>query len=77
MKLIPIVILVTPETQRALDDYVTVTQSYIVNDAPDVENALAKVSASNGWSPSMLIGGSLLAEALGIINSAGTETTDG
>jgi hypothetical protein len=63
-RLIPIVVLVTPETHAALNDYVTVTHSYIVNDAPDVEQALRKVSEANGWAPSMLIGGQLLAEAL-------------
>jgi hypothetical protein len=65
VKLIPIVVLVTQKTMTALDDYVTVTQSIVANDAPDVENALAAVAAANGWAPSMLIGGALLAEALG------------
>jgi hypothetical protein len=71
VRLIPITILVTQETLTALNDYVTVTQSFIVNDAPDVEKALAAVSVTNGWAPSMLIGGALLAEALGTEQEAG------
>lgn len=67
MKLIPIVILVTPATRAALDDYVVVTESYIRNDAPDVEAAIAAASALKGWAPSMLIAGQLLAEALGTV----------
>lgn len=67
MKLIPIVVLVTESTLAALDDYVVVTESFIVNDAPDVQSALSRVRADNGWSSSMLIGGSLLGEALGTV----------
>lgn len=63
MKLTPIVVLVTDETMAALDHYVDATQSIIWNDAPDVQDALSRV-AVNGWTPTMLIAGQLLSEAL-------------
>ena len=63
MKLIPIVVMVTDETLRALDDYVTHVESIVHDDAPDVEVVLGKVVV-NGWTPTMLIAGSLLAQAL-------------
>ena len=65
MRLTPIVVLVTDKTKAALDDYVVVAESFTVQDAPDVVAALERVKAANGWTPEMLIGGSLLAEALG------------
>lgn len=63
MRFTPIVVLVTDDTLHALNDYVTVTESLIRNDAPDVEGALGRV-ADHGWTPTMLIAGSLLAQAL-------------
>lgn len=63
-RLTPIVVLVTDDTLHALNDYVTTTETVIRNDAPDVEGALDGLTDRNGWTSTMLIAGSLLAQAL-------------
>lgn len=57
MRLVPIVVLVTPENAREI--------ARMVNDAPD--DVLAQIATAcelNGWEPSMLVGGTILRQAL-------------
>jgi len=65
VRLIPIVVLVTDDTLHALNDYVTTTEAIVHDDAPDVEQALDRISA-NGWTTTMLIAGALLTQALNL-----------
>lgn len=64
-RLVPIVVLVTDDTFHNLNDYVTTTEGRMLVDDPDVYAALVQLCANgNGWNTTMLLAGSLLAQAL-------------